>query len=161
VYGIYSGFELVENTPRGEIGTTEIYLDSEMYQHKIWDWQRPGNIVDDVTRVNRIRRDNPALHEYDNLRLCATDNDQIIAYSKATRGRDNIILCAVNLDPFWPQSAWVDVPIEEWGLGPGQTYVVHDLMTDRRFTWRGRANWVRLDPNEQPAHIFRVQLPRH
>src|SRR5207302_5964173 len=69
VYGIYSGFELAENRPRGQAGTTEYYQDSEMYQHKVWDWDRPGNIVDDVRRVNRIRRDNPALQLYSNLRF--------------------------------------------------------------------------------------------
>jgi starch synthase (maltosyl-transferring) len=161
VYGIYSGFELTENRPRGEVGATEYYLDSEMYQHKVWDWDRPGNIIDDVTRVNRIRRDNPALHLYDNLRFCATDNDQIIAYCKATPDSSNIIVCVVNLDPFWPQSAWLDVPLDEWGIGGNQPYVVHDLLSDDRYTWRGRSNWVRLDPHVQPAHIFRIEVPRY
>ena len=157
VYGIYSGFELCENTPRGAPGTQEYYQDSEMYQHKIWDWGRPGNIIDDVTRVNRIRRENPALHLYDNVRFCGSDNDQIIAYSKATSDASNIIICAVNLDPYWTQSAWLDVPVDEWGITGDQPYVVHDLLRDERYTWRGRHNWVRLDPNVQPAHILRVE----
>jgi starch synthase (maltosyl-transferring) len=163
VYGIYSGFELAENRPRGEPGATEYYQDSEMYQHKIWDWNRPGNIVDDVTRINRIRRENPALQLYDNLRFAWSDNGQMLAYSKATADRTNIIMCVVNLDPFWPQAAWLDVPMleQEWGLAPDQPYVVHDLLTDQRFTWRGRSNWVRLDPNIQPAHIFRIEVPRY
>jgi starch synthase (maltosyl-transferring) len=155
VYGIYSGFELCENIPRGVPGTTEYYQDSEMYQHKVWDWDRPGNIIDDVRRVNRIRRENPALHGYDNLRFCPTDNDQVIAYTK-TAG-SNVILCCVNLDWQWSQSAWVNVPLHEWGLMPGATYVVHDLLSDARYTWHGETNWVRLDPQVQPAHIFRVE----
>jgi starch synthase (maltosyl-transferring) len=161
VYGIYSGFELAENRPRGVAGTTEYYQDSEMYQHKVWDWDRPGNIVEDVRRFNRIRRDNPALHMYDNLRFFGVDNDQLLVYGKATPDRSNIIVCAVNLDPFWPQAGWLDVPAHEWGISGEQPYVVHDLLTDERFTWRGNHNWVRLDPNVQPAHIFRVEVPRY
>ncbi len=161
VYGIYNGFELTENRPRGVAGTTEYYQDSEMYQHKVWDWDRPGNIIEDVRRVNRIRRENPALQLYDNLRFFSCDNDQLMVYGKATPDGNNIIVCAVNVDPFWPQAGWLDVPVHEWGIGGGQPYAVHDLLTDERFTWRGNYNWVRLDPNVQPAHIFRVEVPRY
>ena len=106
VYGIYSGFELCENTPRGAPGTQEYYLDSEMYQHKVWDWDRPGNIVEDVTRINRIRRENPALHCTTTCASVASDNDQLLAYSKATpdrtqrhrvRGEPRPVLAAVGL----------------------------------------------------------------
>ncbi len=158
IYGIYSGFELCESRPRG--ADSEYYVDSEMYQHKVWDWGRPGNIVDDVKRINQVRRDNPALHLYDNLHFHGADNEQILAYSKATPDNRNIVLGVVNLDPFWPQSAWLDVPAHEWGISGDQPYVVHDLLTDQRFTWRGNYNWVRLDPHVQPAHLFRVEIPR-
>ena len=161
LYGIYSGFELAENTPRGAPGSTEYYQNSEMYQHKVWDWDRPGNIIDDVTRINRIRRANPALHEYDNLRFHGVDNDQLLVYSKVSKDRDNIIVCVVNLDPFWAQAGWLDVPSDEWGIPWDQPYVAHDLLTDQRFTWRGRSNWVRLDPGVQPAHILRVEIPHY
>jgi starch synthase (maltosyl-transferring) len=161
VYGIYNGFELVENRPRGDAGTTEYYQDSEMYQHKVWDWDRPGNIVADIARINRVRRGNPALQLYDNLRFCRSDNDQLLAYAKATLDGANIVLCVVNVDPFWPQAGWLDVPLAEWGIGADQPYVMHDLLTDDRFTWRGSSNWVRLDPNVQAAHIFRVEIPHY
>jgi starch synthase (maltosyl-transferring) len=69
------------------------------------------------------------------------------------------VVCAVNLDPYWPQSAWLDVPVDDWGIGSDQPYVVQDLLTGERFTWRGRSNWVRLDPNVQPGHVFRVEVP--
>ena len=160
-YGIYSGYELTENTPRGAPGSTEYYQDSEMYQHKVWDWNRPGNIVDDVTRINRIRRENAALQEYDNLRFHVTDNDQLLAYSKISADLKNIIVCIVNLDSFWPQAGWIDVPSDEWGIPWDQPYVVHDLFSDQRFTWRGSHNWVRLDPGVQPAHILRVEVPQY
>ena len=161
VYGIYSGFELCENTPRGAPGTTDYYQDSEMYQHKVWDWNRPGNIIDDVTRINRIRRDNPALHLYDNLRFHFAENDQLLVYSKATRDRSNIMVCVVNLDTYWPQAGWVEVPAHEWGIPADQPYVVHDLMNDQRYTWRGNWNWIRLDPTVAPAHVLRVEIPRY
>src|SRR5437763_3714438 len=161
VYGIYSGFELAENRPRGELGATEYYQDSEMYQHKVWDWHRPGNIIADVTRINRIRRDNPALHLYDNLRFHFADNDHLLVYSKATRDRSNIMVCVVNLDTYWPQAGWVEVPAHEWGIPADQPYVVHDLMNDQRYTWRGNWNWIRLDPNVAPAHVLRVEIPRY
>jgi starch synthase (maltosyl-transferring) len=161
IYGIYSGFELVENRPRGEVGTTEYYQDSEMYQHKVWDWTRTGNIVADITRINQVRRDNPALQLYDNLRFQGSDNDQILVYSKATPDHDNIILCVVNLDPFWPQSAWLDVNVDAWGIAGDQPYVVQDQLTGERYTWRGRWNWIRLDPQVQPAHVFRVEATRY
>ena len=161
VYGIYSGFELVENTPRGTPGATEYYQDSEMYQHKVWDWDRPGNIIEDVTRINRIRRENPALQLYDNLRFHFSDGDQLLVYSKATPDRGNIIVCVVNVDTYWAQAGWLEVPAHEWGIAADQPYVVHDLMTDERFTWRGNWNWVRLDPHDRPAHVLRVEIPRY
>ncbi len=155
VYGIYSGFELAENTPR-EPGS-EYYLDSEMYQHKVWDWNRPGNLIGDVRRINQIRRENAALHEYDNLRFFGTDNDQLLGYFKATADQRNIMLMVVNLDPFNPQAGWVDVPANEWGIGWDRPYLVHDLLSGERYTWHGNHNWVRLDPALQPAHILRVE----
>src|SRR5579859_262457 len=161
VYGIYNGFELIENRPRGDAGTTEYYLDSEMYQHKVWDWQRPGNIVDDVRRINQARRDNPALQRYDNLRFYPVDNDQLLVYGKATPDAANIVVCVVNLDPFWPQSGWLDVPLQDWGIDTDQPYIMHDLLSGDHFTWRGRSNWVRLDPNVQAAHVFRVEIPHY
>jgi len=155
VYGIYSGFELCENRARGV--DSEYYQDSEMYQHKVWDWDRPDNIVADVARLNAIRRDNPALHLYDNVRFFPSDNDQIIAYGKATADRSNVVVVAVNLDPFTPQAAWLHVPAHEWGVGPGAPYMVEDLLTGARYTWHGEHNWVRLDPHSQPAHVLRVE----
>jgi starch synthase (maltosyl-transferring) len=132
-----------------------------MYQHKVWDWDRPGNIIDDVTRINRIRRENPALHLYDNLRFHFADNDQLLVYSKATPDRSNIIVCVVNLDTYWPQAGWLEVPAHEWGIPADQPYVVHDLFNDQRYTWRGDWNWVRLDPHQSPAHVLRVEIPRY
>jgi starch synthase (maltosyl-transferring) len=82
-------------------------------------------------------------------------------YSKATPDGANIVVCVVNLDPYWPQSGWLDVPLQDWGIDGDQPYIMHDLLSDDRYTWRGRSNWVRLDPNVQAAHVFRVEIPRY
>lgn len=154
VYGIYSGFELCENAA---LPGREEYLDSEKYQFKQRDWDAPGNIKALVTSLNRIRRENRALQELANLRFLTAENDQILFYAKATQALDNILLIAVNLDPWNAQSAWVDVPVESFGLAPDATYQVHDLLTDERFLWHGRRNFIALDPHARPAHVLRLR----
>ncbi len=154
VYGIYSGFELCENTP---VPGREEYLDSEKYQFKERDWNAPGNIKELLTKLNRIRRENRALHFYDNLRFHPVDNEALLFYSKMTPARDSIILIIVNLDPLHTQSGWIDAPLEQFGELAGDGYEVHDLVTNDHYIWHGRRNYVALHPSVQPAHIFRVQ----
>jgi starch synthase (maltosyl-transferring) len=154
VYGIYSGFELCENVP---VPGKEEYLNSEKYQFKERDWNAPGNIKDYITKLNRIRRNNRALHEYENLRFHTVENEQIIFYSKATEALDNIILVLVNLDPFNSQSGFAYVPLESFGINGNDPYQVEDLLTGEKFVWHGRRNFVMLDPHSRPAHIFRLR----
>ncbi|MGI8481546.1 MAG: alpha-1,4-glucan--maltose-1-phosphate maltosyltransferase [Chthoniobacterales bacterium] len=153
-YGIYSGFELCENT---SLPGREEYLDSEKYQLKERNWRGPGNIKDWITRINRIRQQNRALQMYGNLRFHHSENDAILFYSKMTMARDNIILVVVNLDPFRRQNSMVDVPTEEFGTMGADVYEVEDLLTDERYMWRGVRNYVELDPKVQPAHILRLR----
>lgn len=154
VYGIYSGFELCENAA---LAGREEYLDSEKYQLKERDWNAPGNIKDLVARLNRIRREHRALHFYENLRFHRADNEALLFYSKMTRARDSIILVIVNLDPVYTQSGYVEAPVEEFGDWGGEHYEVHDLLTDTRYVWHGRHNYIALHPGLQPAHILRVR----
>jgi starch synthase (maltosyl-transferring) len=154
VYGIYSGFELCESAA---LPGREEYLDSEKYQWKERDWDAPGNIKDWITRLNRIRRENRALHLYDNLRFYRTENDAILCYGKMTPARDNIILVVVNLDPQRSQNSYVHVPLEDLGAMDTDAYQVHDLLSDARYIWHGSANYVELNPQVQPAHVFRVR----
>ena len=154
LYGIYSGYELCENEA---LPGREEYLDSEKYQWKERDWDRPGNIKDWITRLNKIRKENRALHFYDSLRFYHADNDAILFYGKMTPARDNIILVVVNLDPHRKQNSYIDVPIDQFGQMASDVYQVHDFLSDARYTWRGRQNYVELDPEIQPAHIFRVR----
>ncbi|HEY9419636.1 MAG TPA: maltotransferase domain-containing protein [Candidatus Udaeobacter sp.] len=154
LYGIYSGYELCENEA---LPGREEYLDSEKYQWKERDWDAPGNIKDWITRLNKIRKENRALHFYDNLRFYHADNDAILFYGKMTPARDNIVLVVVNLDPHRKQNSYIDVPIDQFGQMESDVYQVHDFLSDARYTWRGRQNYVELDPEIQPAHIFRVR----
>jgi len=154
-YGMYSGYEMCENTPRYE--GSEYYLDSEMYQHKVWDWDRPGNIIDIVTKINQIRHENTALHLYKNLRFYGSEDEHIVFYGKATPDHSNIILVALNLDPFDTHHGGVFLPPGEFGIRDDEVYEVEDLLTGAVYSWYGRHNWVRLDPRVQPAHILRVR----
>ena len=154
VYGIYSGFELCENAA---LPGREEYLNSEKYQWKERDWDAPGNIKDWITRLNLIRKQNRALHFYDNLRFHDADNNAILFYGKMTAARDNIILVVVNLDASRTQSSYIYVPTGEFGTMDSDIYEVHDLITDARYTWHGSRNYIELDPRTQPAHIFRVR----
>ena len=154
VYGIYSGYELCEN--RALPGKEE-YLDSEKYEITVWDWNREGNIKDFVTRVNAIRRENPALHEYNNLEFYEADNENILFYGKRTPDNSNIILVVVNLNPFEKQHSFIHLPLDQFGIPDDEIYQVHDLVTDQRFLWQGRRNYVEIDPTEESAHIFCVR----
>ena len=153
-YGIYSGFELCEN--RAVPGTEE-YLDSEKFQIRRRDWDRPGNIKELVALVNQIRRRNPALQWDWSLRFHQTDNEQLIFYSKQSPDGANVVLVVVNLDPFNMQHGWIRVPVADWGLPSDRIYEVHDLLSDERYRWRGEWNYVRLDPGVRPAHILRLR----
>jgi starch synthase (maltosyl-transferring) len=155
-YGIYGPpFENCEAMPvrRG----SEEYLDSEKYQLRHWDWDRPNALRDLIGRVNRIRRENAALQSDHRLQFYSTDNEQLLFYGKTTPDLSNIIFVVVNLDPNYAQSGWVRVPLAEVGLGPTDSYQVHDLLTDSRFLWHGESNYVHLDPALSAAHIFRLR----
>ncbi|MEX0804556.1 MAG: alpha-1,4-glucan--maltose-1-phosphate maltosyltransferase [Candidatus Binatia bacterium] len=155
-YGIYGpAFELAINAPR-EPGSEE-YLDSEKYQIKQWNIEAPDSLRGLIARVNRIRKANPALHRNRSLRFYPVDNEDIICFGKQTDDRNNIILVVVNLDPHHTQSGWVELELADLGLDPAQPFQMHDLLTDARYLWHGARNYLSLDPNVVPAHIFRVR----
>ena len=152
LYGVYSGYELGENVPVHE--GSEEYLNSEKYEIKPRDWSAPGNLVDFMTTINRIRRQNPALHLYRNLTCYPADDPNIVWYGKMTPGGDNVIFVAANLDLHETHAALVDVPLTKLGLGPDEPYVMHELLSDRRYAWRGARGRVVIDPGVEPAQIF-------
>lgn len=152
-YGIYSGFEFCENTP---IPGKEEYINSEKYEITVRDWTQEYNIKDTIRRVNQIRQQNPALQQLANLHFLPADNDNIIFYMKMNEDRSNILLIAVNVDPFNAQQCTVRVPLDLIGFPWGSRYEVQDLLTGERYMWE-EYNFVRLDPQYQPAHIMRIE----
>jgi starch synthase (maltosyl-transferring) len=155
-WGIYGpAFELCENQAR-EPGSEE-YRDSEKYELRHWDRGRADSLRDLVGRLNRIRRENPALQSDGSLRFHEVDNPSLLAYSKQTEDGANQIFCTVNLDPHFLQSGWVDLDLAALGLPEDAPFQVHDLLTDARFLWNGRRNYVELDPRALPAHVFRIR----
>jgi starch synthase (maltosyl-transferring) len=152
-YGIYSGYEYCENEA---IPGTEDYLNSEKYEIKTRDPNRATNIREFIARINAIRHGNAALHQFANLRFHTTDNDRIILYSKASTDGANVILTAVNLDPHNPHHCTGFVAADAIGVAPGRRYQVTDLVTGAHYEW-GDSNYIRLDPEIEPAHILRVE----
>src|SRR6266536_2058967 len=152
LYGIYSGYELCEGAA---IPGTEEYLDSEKYEIRVRDWDAPGHIKAYIARINRIRRENPALQEYRNLKFYECDDDNILFYGKRSADGQNTVWVAVNLDPFQAREARLDLPMRELGVTSEDRLQVHELITDQRQLWRGPAHTIRLDP-EEPAAILRV-----
>ncbi|MGO8917422.1 MAG: maltotransferase domain-containing protein [Stellaceae bacterium] len=152
-YGIYSGFELCENRA---IPGSEEYLHSEKYEYKVWDWDRPGHIKDDIARLNQLRRDNPALHHLTNLRFCPADDPQVLFYGKASDDGANHVFVAVNLDPFAAHAAEVEFPLAEMGIAETETFTAVELFTRQEYRWRGARQRLTLDPGTNPAAIFRI-----
>ena len=152
IYGIYSGYELCEHVAV-KPGSEE-YLDSEKYEIRVRDWNAPGNIKQDISKLNRIRAENAALHELANLEMVHTDFDGIFAYRKYAPG--NELLVVVNLDPHQAHETMIDVPLDAIGIDANEAYEVTDLLTGTRYSWRGSRNYVRLDPTERVAHLFRI-----
>ena len=155
-YGIYGpAFELMEHTPR-EPGSEE-YLDSEKYQLRHWELARPDSLCDFITRVNSIRRDQVALQTNNTLKFHHIENDWLLAYSKTNADASEAVLVIVNLDPQHPQSGWVHLDLETIGLTAQQSFQVHDLLSGARYPWHGAHNYVALDPQHSPAHVFRIR----
>jgi starch synthase (maltosyl-transferring) len=161
-YGIYGpAYELLEHVPR-EPGAEE-YLNSEKYELKQWDIDRPDSLAGFIARVNAARRDNRALQRDRGLIFLQTDNPELIAYAKVADddGEPNIVMVVVNLDLHYVQSGWVTLDLEALGLDEQRPFQVQDLLTGARYLWSGARNYVELDPAKVPAHIFRVRREVH
>ncbi len=153
VWGLYSGFELCEAIP---VPGKEEYLDSEKYEIRAWNWERPGNIIAEITALNRIRKQNPALHTHLNVRFHNVFDPDILYFVKATEDRSNIVLVAINLDPHRAHEADFEVPLWDWGLSDDAAVDVTDLLSNHRFRWQGKIQRMRLDPITNPYAIWRV-----
>jgi starch synthase (maltosyl-transferring) len=153
LWGMYSGFELCEAAP---LPGREEYLDSEKYEIRVRRFDAPGNIVADIAKLNRIRKSNPALQSHLGLRFYSAHDDQVLFYGKTTPDRADMILIAVNLDPFHAHEVTIEVPLWEWKLADDASIAVRDLMRDTAFAWRGKLQRIRLDPAELPFAIWHI-----
>jgi len=155
-YGIYGpAFELGVNKPIAP--GSEEYADSEKYEIKSWKVNNPSSLSELIAQVNQIRNSNEVLQSDSNLEFFAVDNSSIIAYGKYSDDFSEIILVIVNLDPKWAQSGWVELPLAKLGISEKKPYQVQDLLDGKRFIWNGPKNFVKLDPSEVPAHIFKIR----
>jgi starch synthase (maltosyl-transferring) len=153
-YGLYGPvYDFAINEP---MPGKEEYNDNEKYEIKYWDWNCYTKIREVMTRINRIRKENPALQETFNIEFAETDNDNIICFMKSDASRENIMIIAINLDPHNTQSANIKLPLHKFGLKYDEHYTVHDLLSGDKFQWYSDRNWVSLNPYDLPAHILRM-----
>lgn len=154
-WGIYGpAFELMEHVARPG---SEEYIDNEKYQLRQWDLNLSDSLRGWITRLNEIRRNNPALQRNDTLVFHTSDNPQILAYSKSAHELGNVLLVIVNLEPRYQHSAWIELDLSALGLRSDETYQVHDLLTDSYFYWRGTRAFVLIHSDAIPAHIFQIR----
>jgi starch synthase (maltosyl-transferring) len=153
LWGMYSGFEICESAP---IPGKEEYLDSEKYEIRIRDFDAPGNIVAEITRLNRIRRAHPALQTHLGVRFLPANNDQVLFFEK--RAGDDLVLVAISMDPHNAQAADLSLPLGDWGLSADAPLDIHDLLHDQSTTWRGSTQHVWLGLG-QPYAVWHVRLP--
>ncbi|MBA3462587.1 MAG: alpha-1,4-glucan--maltose-1-phosphate maltosyltransferase [Deltaproteobacteria bacterium] len=152
-YGIYGpAYELCEAVPRRD---AEELARNEKYQIRTWDLDREGSLRHLLARLNRIRHAHPALQDNRSLQFHQTDSELVMCYSK--REEDDTILVVVNLDPHHVHRAWIDLDLTALGLAPDEQFQVHDLLGDARYNWRGSRNFVEIDPDSAPAHVFEIR----
>ena len=153
-YGLYGPvYEFCVNQP---YPGKEEYIDSEKYEIKHWDWNADTRIKEIITRINRIRKENPALQSTWNITFGDADNSMLLCYAKKDEATGNTMLMVVNMDPYNTQSGYVRVPLEEMGLDFDRPYTVHDLLSYSQYSWYGEWNYVSLNPYLMPAHVFQV-----
>ena len=153
LWGVYNGFEVCE--ARALPGREE-YLDSEKYEIRAWDWDRPGNIKAEIARLNQIRRANPALQSHRGTEFLNAFDDAVLYYARVSADGRNVLLVAVNLDPNRAIEADIEIPLWRFGLPDHATIGAEDLMRARQFVWQGKRQRIRLDPADLPFAIWRL-----
>jgi starch synthase (maltosyl-transferring) len=133
----------------------EEYLNSEKYEVYHWDWTIQNKLVTVISRLNRIRHEQPSLQQTNNIEFCATDNDQVIAYYKYDDDRLDETLMICNIDPYYPKQAWVQLPLKSLKVQEGQPIKVVDLITGNSYIWDKEWNFVELHPS-LPFHLFKI-----
>ncbi len=172
LWGMLAGYELCEAAPLVVDGRIrEEYADSDKFEIRPRDWQQSGNIIAEITRLNSLRRNYPALRNNLGLRFYYASNEQVLYFARYTeppmvagvaaqnppRGfGDSVLLVAINLDPFHTQRASIELPLWEWGLPDDAALQVEDLMQGQRFVWYGKIQQIALNPQQLPFSVWQV-----
>ncbi len=155
-YGIYGPvYEFYDNQP---VPGREEYLNSEKYEIKKHDWKKTNRMTDIITIINRARKNHPALQSTWNLQFCTIQEQNLLAYVKATEDLSDIFLVVINLDPNQRHSGFVQLPKDRLKIGDQVNVKLHDLMTDEHYTWTQAWNYVELDPYKMPFHLFKLEV---
>jgi len=152
-YGIYGPvYELNIDEP---MPGKEEYMHNEKYEIKHWNWDFYTKTYEIISRINRIRKENASLQSTANIRFAETTNEQIISYVKFDAEYKNILIIAVNLDPYDTHSADIQLPLLE-GFKWEDNITVHDLLSGDKYQWSNDRNYVEINPYDIPAHVLRV-----
>jgi starch synthase (maltosyl-transferring) len=154
-YGIYSGYELFENKPQSK--GSEEYWDSEKYQYRPRDWKQPGSLAPLIGQINQIRREHPALQQLRRLQFHRTSSPFVLAYSKYTADRSDVVLTVANLDPGRSHRATVELSLRHLGPKPRERVEVRDLLTGTKSSWTGPTQEVQFTGDQLPAQIFGIR----
>lgn len=158
LWGISSGFEICESAA---VPDKEEFINSEKYEIRAWDWNRPGNIINEISILNRIRKEHSELQTHLGLTFHHADNNNVLFYSKTGKRLSGqpielLILVAVNLEPQYLQDTSLELPLYMLGLDDHAQVNVHDLVSDTHFSWRGKWQRARLDPQQYLFVIWHV-----
>ena len=152
---MYSGYELFEN--QAARAGSEEYLHSEKFQYRPRDWSTTATLAPLITRVNAIRREHrDAVASLGTLRVHGIDNENLICVSRSSPSGDDVLVVIANFDGA-PQEATTWLDLARLGLPADRPYEAHDLLTNTTYVWRGAANYVRLDPAVQTAHVLHLR----
>ena len=133
----------------------EEYLDSEKFQIRHWDWTIENKLTTLISKINHIRKEHQALQQTNNIQFLSVENDQLLAYYKFDQSKESEVICIVNLDPYYPQKGFVQLPLQELGVHEGHQVKVHDLITQSSYIWDKEWNYVELHP-VLPFHLFKI-----
>jgi starch synthase (maltosyl-transferring) len=155
-YGIYGPpFEMCVNDP---VPGKEEYFNSEKYEIKKYDWKRTSRMTDIITMLNNARREHRALQSTWNLHFCHVEDNELLAYIKMTDDLRSIILVIVNLDAHNTHSGYVQLPKHLLKIGDHVNVKLQDIATGENYTWTQEWNYVELNPDKMPFHLFHLEV---
>lgn len=155
-YGMYGpAYEFIENSPN--TNGKEEYINSEKYEIRHYDWEYRNRLTEVITKVNQVRKEQPALQDTWNVHFTRTDNDQLMSYIKLTDDKQNVVWCIVNFDTEHKQSGYIEVPKQLLGIERNVNLKVTDLLSGEVYHWFNEWNYVELNPDLYPAHILLVE----